>query len=123
MTTEKKVARRKLTLLELAGQLGNVSRACRIVGYSRQQFYEIRRNFQTYGADGLLDRIAGPRNPRTPTGSTRTSKRPSSTIACPTPATAPCGSPANWRWPASRSRRAGYAACGAATACSASMIG
>ena len=26
MTTEKKVARRKLTLLELAGQLGNVSR-------------------------------------------------------------------------------------------------
>ena len=63
MTTEKKVARRKLTLLELAGQLGNVSRACRIVGYSRQQFYEIRRNFQTYGADGLLDRIAGPRNP------------------------------------------------------------
>ena len=63
MTTEKKVARRKLTLLELAGQLGNVSRACRIVGCSRQQFYEIRRNFQTYGADGLLDRIAGPRNP------------------------------------------------------------
>ena len=48
MTTEKKVARRKLTLLELAGQLGNVSKACRIVGYSRQQFYEIRRNFQTY---------------------------------------------------------------------------
>ena len=32
MTTEKKVARRKLTLLELAGQLGNVSKACRIVG-------------------------------------------------------------------------------------------
>ncbi|TBR24647.1 MAG: transposase, partial [Reyranella sp.] len=63
MTTEKKVARRKRTLLELAGQLGNVSKACRIVGYSRQQFYEIRRNFQTYGADGLLDRIAGPRNP------------------------------------------------------------
>ena|GEM_PF-3512040 len=45
-----------------AGQLGNVSKACRIVGYSRQQFYEIRRNFQTYGADGLLDRIAGPLN-------------------------------------------------------------
>lgn len=71
MTTEKKVARRKLTLLELAGQLGSpsassgrvVSKACRIVGYSRQQFYEIRRNFQTFGADGLLDRIAGPRNP------------------------------------------------------------
>lgn len=63
MTTEQKVARRKLTMLELANDLGNVSKACRIVGYSRQQFYEIRRNYQVYGADGLLDKVAGPRNP------------------------------------------------------------
>jgi transposase InsO family protein len=63
MTTEKKVARRKLSLLELASDLGNISKACRIVGYSRQQFYEIRRNFQTFGADGLLDKLAGPRGP------------------------------------------------------------
>ena len=28
-----------------------------------QQFYEIRRNFQTYGADGLIDRLPGPRGP------------------------------------------------------------
>ena len=33
------------------------------VGYSRQQFYEIRRNFQTYGAQGLLGRLPGPRGP------------------------------------------------------------
>jgi len=52
MTTEKKVARRKLSLLELATDLGNISKACRVMGYSRQQLYEIRRNFQTYGADG-----------------------------------------------------------------------
>ncbi len=63
MTTQKKVARRKLTLLQLAKDLGNVSKACRLVGYSRQQFYEIRRNFQTFGADGLLDKVAGPRGP------------------------------------------------------------
>jgi hypothetical protein len=63
MTTEQKVARRKLSLLELAHDLGNVSKACRIVGYSRQQFYEIRRNFQIHGAAGLLDKLAGPRNP------------------------------------------------------------
>ncbi len=25
------------------------------MGYSRQQFYEIRRNFQTFGAQGLVD--------------------------------------------------------------------
>lgn len=63
MTTDKKVARRKLSLLELAADLGNVSKACRVMGYSRQQFYEIRRNFQTYGADGLIDRLPGARGP------------------------------------------------------------
>jgi len=63
MTTEDKVARRKLSMLELASELGNVSRACKIMGYSRTQFYEIRRNFQTYGADGLLDRLPGARGP------------------------------------------------------------
>ena len=63
MTTDKKVARRKLSLLELASDLGNVSKACRMIGYSRQQFYEIRRNFQTYGAEGLLDRLPGAKGP------------------------------------------------------------
>jgi transposase InsO family protein len=63
MTTEKKIARRKLSLLELASELSNVSKACKVMGYSRQQFYEIRRNFQTYGADGLIDRLPGTRGP------------------------------------------------------------
>jgi molybdenum-dependent DNA-binding transcriptional regulator ModE len=54
-----KAARRKLNLLELASELDNVSKACKIMGYSRQQFYEIRRNFQTYGSQGLLDRMPG----------------------------------------------------------------
>ena len=63
MTTNEKVARRKLSLLELAQELGNVSKACKIIGYSRQQFYEIRRNFQTYGAEGLLDRLPGAKGP------------------------------------------------------------
>lgn len=63
MTATDKVARRKLSLLDLAKDLDNVSRACRVMGYSRQQFYEIRRNFQTYGADGLVDRLPGTRGP------------------------------------------------------------
>ena len=63
MTTKEKVARRKLSLLELASDLGNVSKACKVMGYSRQQFYEIRRNFQTYGAEGLIDRLPGARGP------------------------------------------------------------
>lgn len=100
MTTEKKVARRKLSLLELAADLGNVSKACKVMGYSRQQFYEIRRTFQTYGADGLIDRLPGPR------GRTRIGCRPQSSRRCsitrwPTPATARCGSR-----PGTRSARA-----------------
>jgi len=63
MTTKDKIARRKLSLLELASEMDNVSKACRIMGYSRQQFYEIRRNYQTYGADGLIDRLPGARGP------------------------------------------------------------
>lgn len=63
MTAQQKVARRKLSLLELASELSNVSKACKVMGYSRQQFYEIRRNFQTYGADGLLDRLPGAKGP------------------------------------------------------------
>lgn len=65
MTTvqAEKIARRKLSLLQLAQELGNVSKACRLTGYSRQQFYEIRRNYQTFGSEGLIDRIAGPRAP------------------------------------------------------------
>ena len=65
MTTaqKEKLARRKLTLLQLAQELGNVSKACKIAGYSRQQFYEIRRNYQLYGAEGLIDRLPGARGP------------------------------------------------------------
>lgn len=63
MTTKDKVARRKLSLLELASDLANVSKACRVMGYSRQQFYEIRRNYQTFGSEGLLDRLPGAKGP------------------------------------------------------------
>lgn len=59
MTAEEKVARRKLSLLQLAVELDNISKACRVMGYSRQQFYEIRRNYQVYGSEGLLDRLPG----------------------------------------------------------------
>ena len=63
MTAKDKIARRKLSLLELASDLAKFSRACKLMGYSRQQFYEIRRNFQTYGAEGLIDRLPGTRGP------------------------------------------------------------
>ncbi len=55
MTAEEKVARQKLSVLELAKTLGNVSEACRQRGVSRTQFYEYKRRFQTHGLEGLKD--------------------------------------------------------------------
>jgi hypothetical protein len=39
MTTEQKIIRAKVGLLELAKQLGNVSQACKMMGYSRDSEY------------------------------------------------------------------------------------
>jgi transposase InsO family protein len=63
MTTAEKLNRRKKSLLELAQQMGNISKACQVMGYSRQQFYEIRRNFQTFGVEGLIDKLPGIKGP------------------------------------------------------------
>ena len=38
MRTDQKIIRNKAGLLELAKHLGNVSRACAIMGYSRESF-------------------------------------------------------------------------------------
>jgi hypothetical protein len=38
MTTAEKVIKTKVGLLELGTQLGNVSKACRVMGYSRDSF-------------------------------------------------------------------------------------
>ena len=86
MTTKDKIARRKLSLLDLAAELSNVSRACKVMGYSRQQFYEIRRNFQTYGAEGLVDRLPGAKGPH-PNRVAAEVEQAYSTIPSPTPAT------------------------------------
>ncbi len=45
MTTKDKIARRKLSLLELATDLDNLSKACKIMGYSRQQFLDFGQDF------------------------------------------------------------------------------
>ena len=62
-TPAQKAAGRKLNLLQLANGLGNVSEACKRIGCSREQFYEIRKNYQAFGAEGLLDKARCPKNP------------------------------------------------------------
>lgn len=56
MTAKKKLAQKRLTLLQVAEKLRNVSEACRCHGVSRSQFYEYKRAFQERGFEGLVDR-------------------------------------------------------------------
>lgn len=50
-----KLAHKRLTVLELAESLGNVSEACRRSGIDRTSYYEYKRRFQTHGLEGLKD--------------------------------------------------------------------
>lgn len=56
MTTQQKLIRRKLSLLELAEFLKNISQACQIQGCSRQHFYDIKKAYQEHGLEGLKEK-------------------------------------------------------------------
>jgi transposase InsO family protein len=56
MTTQEKLVRRKLSLLELAEYLNNVSQACKINGVSRQHFYDIKKAYDEHGPEGLVEK-------------------------------------------------------------------
>lgn len=50
-----KLAEHRLSVLELAKELGNVAEACRRRGLDRTSFYEWKRRFQTQGFESLKD--------------------------------------------------------------------
>jgi len=55
MTALKDRTKRKLSLLQLAEELGNVSKAYKIMRYHRDSFYEIQRAFQVGGTAALVE--------------------------------------------------------------------
>ena len=54
MTPSEIIYHRRVRLLELAAELGNISEACRLVGVSRTRFYEWKRTSERYGLEALV---------------------------------------------------------------------
>jgi len=69
MTTDEKFIKNKLGLLELANYLKNVSEACRVMGYSRDTFYRVRKAYEKGGIEAFKEKSR-----RRPNGKNRVSE-------------------------------------------------
>lgn len=63
MTAQTQSIKRKLSLLQLAEELGNVAKAAQIMGFHRDTFYEVRKAFQSGGVAALVEQRRGTRSP------------------------------------------------------------
>lgn len=57
INSNQKIIKHKVGLLNLAEELGNVSKACKIMGLSRDTFYRYKVAVDEGGVDALLDKF------------------------------------------------------------------
>ena len=56
MNLNEKIIKNKVGLLNLAEELGNVSRACKVMGFSRDTFYRYKAAVEGGGVEALLEK-------------------------------------------------------------------
>jgi hypothetical protein len=54
--SNERIIKHKVGLLNLAKELGNVSKACQVMGLSRDTFYRYKAAVEEGGVDGLLEK-------------------------------------------------------------------
>ena len=63
-SVQQNVIKHKVGLLNLAAELGNVSRACKVMGFSRDTFYRYQSAMASGGVDALIDANRRKPNPK-----------------------------------------------------------
>ena len=56
LQSNERIIKHKIGLLNLAEELGNVARACRVMGLSRDTFYRYKAAVEEGGVESLLDK-------------------------------------------------------------------
>lgn len=63
-SVQQNVIKHKVGLLDLAAELGNVSRACKVMGFSRDTFYRYQSAMEDGGVEALIDANRRKPNPK-----------------------------------------------------------